>query len=76
MPKSNKYTVFYYSEKFGSRRKIIYENYLHIINTDTGSISGRMKIKDKIQSFYNEFDSLYVLDKNFSLKKINISKTD
>ena len=52
------------------------ENYLHIINTDTGSISGRIKIKDKIQSFYNKFDSLYILDKNFSLKKINISKTD
>ena len=52
------------------------ENYLHIINIDTGSISGRIKIKDKIQSFYNQFDSLYILDKNFSLKKINISKTD
>tara|TARA_Y100000996_G_C22519305_1_gene641775 strand:+ start:7 stop:1188 length:1182 start_codon:yes stop_codon:yes gene_type:complete len=52
------------------------ENYLHIFNADTGSISGRIKIKKKIQSFYHEFDSLYILDKDFSLKKINISKTN
>ncbi len=52
------------------------ENYLHVLNSDTGSISGRIKINSKIQSFYQESESLYLLDADFSLKKINISKTD
>ena len=49
------------------------ENYLHILDANTGSISGRIKIKNKVQSMYVDMDSIYILDKDFSLKKINIS---
>lgn len=49
------------------------ENYLHILDANTGSISGRIKIKNKVQSMYVDMDSIYMLDKDFSLKKINIS---
>jgi len=52
------------------------ENYLHILDANTGSISGRIKIKNKIQSMYVDIDSIYMLDKDFSLKKINISNTE
>ncbi len=45
------------------------ENYLHIINTFDGSISGRLTINYPIQSFYVDFDSICLLEKNLSLKK-------
>ena len=49
------------------------ENYLHIIKADSGSISGRIKLKSPTQSIIKEYDSLYLLSKKLSLKKINIS---
>lgn len=51
------------------------ENYIHIIDSTSGSILGRIKFKKEIQSMYVDYDSLYLLDKNFSLKKYEINKT-
>ena len=51
------------------------ENYLHVFNSDSGIASGRMKLKNKIQSIYVEYDSLYTLDNELNLKKYNINKT-
>ena len=50
------------------------ENYIHIIDSLSGSILGRIKFKKEIQSMYVDYDSLYLLDKNFSLKKYEINK--
>ena len=50
------------------------ENYIHIIDSTSGSILGRIKFKKEIQSMYVDYDSLYLLDKNFSLKKYEINK--
>ena len=52
------------------------ENYLHIFNVDSGLISGRIKLKSPIQSIFKEYDSLYLLSKEFSLKKINVSDNE
>ena len=49
------------------------ENYLHIINSDDGKILGRIKAKKPIQSIYSDYDSLYMLEKDFSLKKYQIN---
>ena len=49
------------------------ENYLHIINSDNGNILGRIKTKKSIQSIYSDYDSLYLLEKDFSLKKYQIN---
>ena len=49
------------------------ENYLHIINSDDGKILGRIKAKKPIQSIYSDYDSLYLLEKDFSLKKYQIN---
>jgi outer membrane protein assembly factor BamB len=49
------------------------ENYLHIINSDDGKILGRIKTKKSIQSIYSDYDSLYLLEKDFSLKKYQIN---
>lgn len=51
-----------------------FENYLHILKSNDGSISGRIKLKYQIQSYYVEYDSLYLLDKDFSLKKYQINE--
>lgn len=51
-----------------------FENYLHIISTNNGLISGRIKLKHPIQSYYVDYDSLYLLDKDFSLKKYQINE--
>ena len=50
------------------------ENYLHIFNIETGLASGRMKLRNKIQSIYVEYDSLYMLDNKLNLTKYNINK--
>ena len=50
------------------------ENYLHIFNIETGLASGRIKLRNKIQSIYVEYDSLYVLDNELNLTKYNINK--
>ena len=50
------------------------ENYLHIFNIETGLASGRMKLRNKIQSIYVEYDSLYMLDNELNLTKYNINK--
>jgi len=50
------------------------ENYIHIIDSTSGSILGRIKFKKEIQSMYVDYESLYLLDKNFSLKKYEINK--
>ena len=50
------------------------ENYLHVFNSDSGITSGRIKIKNKIQSINVEYDSLYTLDNELNLKKYNINK--
>ena len=52
------------------------ENYLHVFNADTGSISGRIKLTSPTQSIFKEYDSLYILSKEFSLKKINVSDNE
>ena len=52
------------------------ENFLHIFNADTGSISGRIKLESPTQSMLKEYDSLYLLSKEFSLKKINVSDNE
>ena len=52
------------------------ENYLHIFKADSGSISGRIKLKSPTQSMIKEYDSLYLLSKEFSLKKINVSDSE
>ena len=49
------------------------ENYLHIINAEDGNIIGRIKNKDAIQSIYADYDSIYLLEKDFSLKKYQIN---
>ena len=49
------------------------ENYLHIINAEDGDIMGRIKNKDPIQSIYSDYDSIYLLEKNLSLKKYQIN---
>ena len=49
------------------------ENYLHIINPDDGKILGRIKTNKSIQSLYSDYDSLYLLEKDFSLKKYQIN---
>jgi len=51
-----------------------FENYLHIISSNDGSISGRIKLKYPIQSYHVDNDSLYLLDKDFSLKKYQINE--
>ena len=50
------------------------ENYIHIINADDGTISGRIQLKSSIQSIYAEFDSIFVLDKDFNLNKYKINR--
>ena len=50
------------------------ENYLHIFDIETGLASGRIKLRNKIQSIYVEYDSLYVLDNELNLTKYNINK--
>jgi outer membrane protein assembly factor BamB len=50
------------------------ENYLHIFNIETGLASGRIKLRNKIQSIYVEYDSLYMLDNKLNLTKYNINK--
>ena len=50
------------------------ENYLHIFDTETGLASGRIKLRNKIQSIYVEYDSLYMLDNELNLTKYNINK--
>jgi len=50
------------------------ENYIHIINADDGTISGRIQLKNPIQSIYAEFDSIFVLDKDFNLNKYKINR--
>jgi outer membrane protein assembly factor BamB len=50
------------------------ENYLHIFNIETGLASGRIKLRNKIQSIYVEYDSLYMLDNELNLTKYNINK--
>ena len=52
------------------------ENYLHIFKADSGSISGRIKLKSPTQYMIKEYDSLYLLSKEFSLKKINVSDSE
>lgn len=52
------------------------ENFLHIFNADSGSISGRIKLESPTQSMLKEYDSLYLLSKEFSLKKINVSDNE
>jgi len=49
------------------------ENYLHILDSSDGSIVGKLKIKYPIQSSYIEHGYLYLLDKDFTLKKYEIS---
>jgi len=49
------------------------ENYLHIINAEDGDIMGRIKNKGPIQSIYSDYDSIYLLEKNLSLKKYQIN---
>lgn len=49
------------------------ENYLHVLDSSDGSIVGRLKIKYPIQSSYIEYGYLYLLDKDFMLKKYEIS---
>lgn len=49
------------------------ENYLHIINSENGDIVGRIKNSDAIQSIYSDYDSLYILEKDFTLKKYQIN---
>jgi len=51
------------------------ENYIHLIDSTNSEILGRIKIKEEIQSMHVESNSLYILDKNFSLKKYEINKT-
>jgi outer membrane protein assembly factor BamB len=50
------------------------ENYLHIFNIETGLASGIIKLSNKIQSIYVEYDSLYMLDNELNLTKYNINK--
>ena len=50
------------------------ENYLHIMSPDDGKIIGRIKTKKQIQSIYSDYSSLYLLGKDFSLKKYEITK--
>lgn len=50
------------------------ENYLHIFDIETGLASGRIKLRNKIQSIYVEYDSLYMLDNELNLTKYNINK--
>ena len=50
------------------------ENYIHILNADDGTISGRIQLKSSIQSIYTEFNSLFVLDKGFNLNKYEINR--
>tara|TARA_B100001109_G_scaffold251855_1_gene246955 strand:+ start:76 stop:1272 length:1197 start_codon:yes stop_codon:yes gene_type:complete len=52
------------------------ENYAHIIDAQDGNIIGRFKIKNPIQSYFTDFDALYLLDKEFSLKKYVIKKSE
>ncbi len=49
------------------------ENYIHILDAQDGSIIGRFKAKNPIQSYFADYDALYLLDKEFSLKKYVIS---
>ena len=50
------------------------ENYIHIINADDGSISGRIYLKSQMQSIYVESDFMFVLDKDFNLNKYKINR--
>jgi len=50
------------------------ENYIHIINADDGSISGRIYLKSQMQSIYVESDFMFVLDKDFNLNKYEINR--
>jgi len=50
------------------------ENYIHIINADDGTISGRIKLKSSMQSIYVEYDSIFVLDKEFNLYKYKVNR--
>ena len=45
------------------------ENYVHILEAQSGNIVGRFKTKNPIQSYFADYDALYLLDKEFSLKK-------
>ena len=50
------------------------ENYIHIINADDGTISGRIQLKRPIQSIHAEFNSIFVLDQDFNLNKYEINR--
>lgn len=52
------------------------ENYIHILDSQNGSIIGRLKMKYPIQSYYADHDALYLLDKDFSLKKYQLNKLE
>ena len=52
------------------------ENYIHILDSQNGSIIGRLKMKYPIQSYYADYDALYLLDKDFSLKKYQLNKLE
>ena len=49
------------------------ENYIHIINADDGTISGRIQLKNSIQSIYTESNTIFLLDKDFNLNKYEIN---
>ena len=52
------------------------ENYVHILEAQSGNIVGRFKTKNPIQSYFADYDALYLLDKEFSLKKYVISMSE
>ena len=52
------------------------ENYIHILDSQNGSIIGRLKMKYPIQSYHADYDALYLLDKDFSLKKYQLDKLE
>ena len=49
------------------------ENYLHIFNSNDGTVIGRLEVNSDIQFILADYDSLYMLDKKFSLKKYEIN---
>ena len=50
------------------------ENYLHIFDYREGKIVGRLNMENSVQSIFLDYDALYLLDKDFSAAKYEITE--
>ncbi len=50
------------------------ENYLHVFDYRDGKTVGRLNMSNSAQSIFSDYDALYLLDKDFVIKKYEITE--